>query len=49
MAKGQELVRKETSLCKQVKVLFVDNFLGNFSELGLVVWSAEDLRACRHS
>lgn len=39
MAEGQEFISKE-----QLKVLFVENFLGNFGELCLV---AGDLRMCR--
>lgn len=30
MTEGQEFVSKETLLCRQVKVLFVENFLGHF-------------------
>jgi len=33
---GRGFLSKETSLCKQAKVFFVENFLGNFEELGLV-------------
>lgn len=30
MTEGQEFIGKETLLCKQVKVSFVQHFLGNF-------------------